>query len=150
MQRLTEDMIRITTYSIGATGRAVRDRKLVVFVGNHMLKDARGRQRRFAFPRTARAAARAFIAEHNQTALSDDEIDLRSGLPLDAHDPRWTRQGRVLSYDGVEALEVGRFASTHNTFKLSPVTCDAIADYVCSMLNTIDVDALTRLWMDKP
>jgi len=128
---LTEDQIRI----VKATNDHRRKRNLTVFVAHHMLKDARGRMRTFGRRSAADRAAHAFIAEHNQTRLPE---------------PRWTRQGRVLSLDGVEALEVGRFASTHNTFKLSPVQCDAIADYVCSMLNTVDLDALTSEWVRRP
>lgn len=173
--RLTEDMIRITTASIGASGRAVRERALVVYVGHHTLKDARGRQRRFTRRSTAFTAAKAFIAEHNQV---DMQASLRdSALPACAasmgclcaghargnpasaacdttetppRDERWTRQGCMLSYDGVEAIHLERHVDDRHRAKLSPVQCDAIADYVCSMLNTIDVDTLTRLWMRRP
>jgi hypothetical protein len=172
--QLTEDMIRISTHTLGARG-AVRDRPLVVYVGHHMLKDARGRQRRFTRRSTAFAAAKVFIAEHNQV---DMQVALRaSALPAcaasmgclcaghargnpasDACDTtetppsreRWTRQGRMLSYDGTEAIHVERHVDENHRAKLSPVQCDAIADYVCNMLNTIDVDALTRIWMRKP
>lgn len=64
--RLTEDMIRVTTSATGARG-AVHERKLVVYInGTITLKDKRGRQRRFARRGAAYAAAREYIAEHNQ------------------------------------------------------------------------------------
>lgn len=132
MQKLTEDMIRVVTDSIGSTGRAVRDRKLVVYVGNHTLKDARGRQRRFAFPSAADRAAREFIAEHNQQTML-----------------RWTRQGNALSYDGVEAIGVTRLLNERCNAKLSPVQCDAIGDFLCRMLNMTDLDTLTSVWKSK-
>jgi hypothetical protein len=135
---LTEDMIRITTASLGANGRILRERPFHVFVGHHALKDERGRLRRFGRRSAAIAAARLFIVAHNQTLLPETTT------------PRWTRQGRVLSLDGVEAIHVERVVDEHSNAKLSPVTCDAIADLVHRTLNEVDLDALTRAWMSKP
>jgi len=68
--RLTEDMIRITNAAIGSNGRAVRDRRLVVYInGTITLKDKRGRQRRFARRGAAYKAAQKYIIEHNQREL---------------------------------------------------------------------------------
>lgn len=67
--RLTESMIRVTTSTIGASGHALRDRPLRVFVSHHMLRDERGRPRRFARRSSAYKAAREYIAEHNQREL---------------------------------------------------------------------------------
>lgn len=67
--RLTESMIRVTTSSIGSGGHCVRGRPLVVYVGHQLLKDTRGRQRRFALRGSAYKAAREYIAEHNQREL---------------------------------------------------------------------------------
>lgn len=165
MNKLTDDMIRITSDAIGANGRAVQNRNLVVYIGHHALKDKRGRQRRFESRNAARAAARAFIAEHNQTNIPACVASMgclcaghARGNPVgDACDAsevpaeRWTRQGCTLSYDGAEAINVSRIVGGDNGKpKLSPTTCDAIADYVCCMLNTVDVDALTRVWMRDP
>ncbi len=69
---LTEDMIRIVKCSIGANGHAVRGRNLVVFIDDHMLKDARGRWRRFERQGAARAAARKYIVEQNQLSMQAD------------------------------------------------------------------------------
>jgi hypothetical protein len=64
---------------------------------------------------------------------------------------RWTREGRCLSYDGKPAIGIDRFVNPKNaSATLAPVECDAIADYVCNMLNTVDLDALTQQWMKKP
>lgn len=63
---------------------------------------------------------------------------------------RWTREGRCLSYDGESAIAIERVIQQRTAkAKLDPVTCDAIADFVCTMLNTIDVDALVKKWMAK-
>jgi len=68
--RLTDAMIRVTNASIGANGRAVRDRPFVVYIHGHLtLKDKRGSQRRFASRGAAYKAAREYIAEHNQREL---------------------------------------------------------------------------------
>jgi hypothetical protein len=162
VNKLTEDMIRVTRDPSGASGRLIRDRVLVVYVGHHALKDKRGRQRRFSRDGAARTAARSFIAEYNQTHIPACVLSMNClcagharGIPAnEACDTtevpaeRWTRQGRVLSYDGVEAIRIERL--TYADAKLSPAACDAIADYVHSMLNSIDIDALTRMWMRKP
>lgn len=66
---LTEDMIRVTAATIGANGRAVRDRPFHAFVGHHALKDAKGRLRRFGGRQAARRAARTFITSHNQEQI---------------------------------------------------------------------------------
>lgn len=164
MNKLTEDMIRVTRDPSGASGRLIRDRVLIVYVGHHALKDKRGRQRRFGRDGAARRAARAFIAEYNQTHIPACVLSMNClcagharGIPAnEACDTtevpaeRWTRQGRVLSYDGVEAIHIERMVDDCSKAKLSPVACDAIADYVHSMLNSIDIDALTRMWMRKP
>lgn len=64
---------------------------------------------------------------------------------------RWIREGRCLSYDGKPALDIVRvLTEQYQTAKLAPVTCDAIADLFCRTLNTTDIDALTREWMNKP
>lgn len=65
--------------------------------------------------------------------------------------PRWTREGRCLSYDGKPAIGIDRVINTRNaSATLAPVECDAIADLVCRTLNETDLDALTREWMKKP
>jgi hypothetical protein len=152
--KLTEDMIRVTNSSIGMDGHVVRDRPHQAFIGHHMLKDARGRPRRFSSRSAATKAAKLFITEHNQTCINSDcpkHMDSAAEHVDGActTGPRWTRQGQRLFYDGVEALLVGRILDEYSNAKLSPVTCDAVADYVCSALNTIDLDELTRLWKSK-
>jgi len=163
VNKLTEDMIRVTRDPSGASGRLICDRVLVVYVGHHALKDKRGRQRRFSRDGAARTAARAFITEYNQTHIPACVLSMNClcagharGIPAnEACDTtevpaeRWTRQGRTLSYDGAQAIIIARL-SGENDANLPPATCDAIADYVHSMLNSIDIDALTRMWMRKP
>lgn len=146
---LTEDMIRVTQDPNGSKGKLIRDRRLVVYInGTITLKDKRGRQRRFAKRGGAYTAARKFIAEYNQTTMGEQPACVEPGAPS-ARTTRWTRQGQMLSYDGVPALTVAQHRDERGNSKLRPVACDAIADYVCSMLNTIDVDALTRVWMGR-
>lgn len=63
---------------------------------------------------------------------------------------RWTRTGRQLAYDGVPALRIDRILDDSGHAPLSPVQADAIADRICDHLNSIDLGALTRVWMRKP
>lgn len=63
--RLDESMIRVVTSSIDSNGRAVRERRFVVYVAQYDVRDARGRTRRFASPCKARQAAREYIEAHN-------------------------------------------------------------------------------------
>ncbi len=161
---LTEDMIRITRDSIGANGRMVRDKPFKAWVGHHGVRDARGCARRFASWSSARSAAREFIGEHNaalaQTTLpiepaTPEEVALVAEVAEEFEDlladaPRWTCHGRTLSLDGTEALGIERIVDERSNAKLSPVACDAIADYVCTVLNILDLDTLVRDWTNKP
>lgn len=79
MKTLTEDMIRVTNSSIGKNGRMVRDRPHQAFVGHVMLKDARGRPRRFSSRSKATKAAKLFIANYNQETI---HAHLRTFTPM--------------------------------------------------------------------
>ncbi len=162
MHTLTADMIRVVRHSNGSNG-PLHNRLFHVFVDRYALKDARGRMRRFALPSSARKAALHFIAEHNQTRVpacvqagatcAGHSRGTPASEPCDASEVparRWTRHGRTLNYDGIEAFCIVRMLAENGTAQLSPTTCDAIASYVCDVLNSVDVDALTRLWTSKP
>lgn len=59
---------------------------------------------------------------------------------------RWTRSGRMLKYDGNEVIYLERIQ--HGP-ALAPSVCDAVAEYVCDMLNAVDLDKLQQRWMER-
>jgi len=65
---------------------------------------------------------------------------------MNAH---WSREGRILHYDGERAIDVVRYVDSLGNAKFSPTMCDAIASYVCDALNRVNVDALHGAWMSN-
>lgn len=60
------DEIRVRRDSIGYDGRAKHDRPFIVYVGEHLLKDAKNRPRRFSSHAKAAEAARAWLVSMSQ------------------------------------------------------------------------------------
>lgn len=61
----------------------------------------------------------------------------------------WTRIGHSLYFNGKPALYLQREVDANGNGQLSPTLCDAISDLLHKVLETTDLDALHREWMEK-
>lgn len=76
----------------------------------------------------------------------DEHVDECSGGRC--HGARWTRQGRIILYDGKFAVNIELMQNQWLFRTLSPVECDAIADFICKSLNATDLNEIVREWQE--